>query len=312
MWSEQGQPRIVGSPGGLLLMDGHAYAYRAFHAIRKLTAPDGRPTNAIFGFIKMMEKLLDWLSPTHAAVVWDGGMSPQRLGLLPEYKANRPSMPDDLRSQIAQLQRYLPAVGLASIQMAEVEADDCLATIASKASQNGLATLIASSDKDFMQLVRPGLGLVNPADPPPKIWSETDVLTKTGVRPDQVVDWLSLVGDAVDNIRGVPGIGPKTASKLLLQFGSVAAMYDRIEEVDSPKLREGLRQSASMVARNRDLIRLDESVKIELTLSDLGRRKPDANAVAALYREWGFGAKARKQTTASEMEQDLFATTRAS
>jgi DNA polymerase I len=306
MWSEQAQPSKSSSQGRLLLVDGHAYAYRAFHAIRNLTAPDGRPTNAILGFIKMLEKLRDWLAPSHVAVVWDGGMSPLRLGMLPDYKANRPSMPDDLRTQITEIQRYLPVAGLVSVQMADVEADDCLAAIACRAIQLGLGTVIASSDKDFMQLVSPGLGLVNPADSPPRIWNETDVVAKTGVRPDQVVDWLSLVGDTVDNISGVPGVGLKTAAKLLVQFGSVAGIYSRIGEVDPPKLRERLQQFSDVVARNKSLIRLDAGVKLELVLPDLAVRRPDPASLDPLYQQWGFGRKTRGQLSSSESEQDLF------
>lgn len=304
---EQGQPNRTSSQKGLLLVDGHAYAYRAFYAIQRLTGPDGRPTNALLGFTKTLRKLIDWLTPTHAAVVWDGGMSAQRLEALPAYKANRPEMPDDLHSQISELQRYLPVAGLSSVQIAGVEADDCLAAIAKQAVQQEIATWIASSDKDFMQLARPGLGLINPSDSPLRIWSEQDVIAKTGVRPDQVVDWLSLIGDTVDNIPGVPGIGLKTATKLLVQFGTVVGIYSRIADVEPPRVREALLNSADLVARNQKLIRLDESVGQGIAVSDLVLRKPDLDGISALHQEWGFRPRVRSQPELCEREQDLFA-----
>jgi DNA polymerase I len=314
MWSEPGQPSKPSSRPGLLLVDGHAYAYRAFHAIRRLNGPDGRPSNALFGFTKMLDRLISWLVPTHAAVVWDCGMSAERLQALPDYKADRPPMPDDLHAQITELQRYLPLAGLQSIQLEGAEADDCLASIAVRAQHAIASTWIASSDKDFMQLVRPGIGLVNPADMPPKIWTDQDVIAKTGVRPEQIVDWLSLIGDAVDNIPGVSGVGPKTATKLLRQFGSIAEIYRRIEEVDPLRLREELRQSAQLVARNQKLICLDDKVGATITLAELTLKKPDNKALAAWRREWGFRVNDRTDSAnaePSEKQQDLFAPHRA-
>src|SRR6185503_6264728 len=208
----------------LLIVDGHAYAYRAFHAIRELRSPAGQPTNAIYGFIKMLAKMRARLSPSHLIVVWDGGLSAERMAALPEYKAQRPEMPADLGQQIDEIIRYLEAANIASFCRDGVEADDYIACLARRAHNADMDVVIASSDKDFMQLVLPGIGLLNPNDKTETVWTADQVRAKTGVEPSQIVDWLSLLGDSVDNIPGVPGVGPKTAADLLPQFGSVAAL----------------------------------------------------------------------------------------
>ena len=148
----------------LLIVDGHAYAYRAFHAIRELRSPDGRPTNAIYGFVKMLEKMRQTVAPSHVMVVWDGGLSQARIAALPEYKAQRPEMPDDLRPQLDEIAAYLEAAGTASYCSPGIEADDYIACLARQAADAGLSVVIASSDKDFMQLVASRIGLLNPND----------------------------------------------------------------------------------------------------------------------------------------------------
>ncbi len=135
----------------LLIVDGHAYAYRAFHAIRELRSPSGAPTNAIYGFVKMLVKIRTAIGPTHLIVVWDGGLSAERVASLPEYKAQRPEMPDDLRPQLDEIVSYLKAAGLASYCRDGIEADDYIACLARRAADAGMTAVIASSDKDFMQ-----------------------------------------------------------------------------------------------------------------------------------------------------------------
>ncbi|MEI9961759.1 MAG: PIN domain-containing protein [Limisphaerales bacterium] len=147
----------------LLIIDGHAYAYRAFYAIRELHSPSGQPTNAIYGFVKMLAKMRTGIVPTHLVVVWDGGLSAERMAVLPEYKAHRPEMPDDLKPQLDEIAAYLQAAGVASICHDSVEADDYIACLARRAVEAGMAVVIASADKDFMQLVSPQIGLLNPA-----------------------------------------------------------------------------------------------------------------------------------------------------
>jgi len=293
------------------LIDGHAYAYRAFFAIRNLNAPDGRPTNAIFGFVKMLGRLQEMLRPSHCAVVWDGGIDRQRLEVHPEYKANRPPMPADLGNQIEAIGRFLVATKTCSVRRPGVEADDCLASLTRQAGKLGMPVVIASSDKDFMQLVSDTVGLINPGDMERGVWSIETVVEKTGVRPEQIVDWLSLTGDAVDNIPGVPGCGPKTAAKLLAQFQSLDEILKRSDRVQPERLGTEVRQSAERLLRNRDLIRLRDDLEVTLDLTEMEIQPADNAELASLYRQWGFKSLATEaEVRCQPMEQDLFALVR--
>lgn len=294
----------------LLLVDGHAYAYRAFYAIRKLSSPGGAPTNAIFGFVKMLTKLRAWLKPTHLAVVWDGGLAAERLEALPEYKAQRPPIPADLEAQIGEIIIYLETAGLASLCRDGVEADDWIATLACHAEAAGARVVIASSDKDFMQLASDRIGLVYPNDKTPSVWSAAQVREKTGVEPGQIVDWLSLIGDAVDNIPGVPGVGPKTATELLNRFESVERLYQRIGEVPAQKMRENLQAAVQQVRRNQQLIRLKTDLVHAVPFESLAARPPDLARLRELFAHWGFRSMLReadeKLAQAANPASDLF------
>ncbi len=272
----------------LLIVDGHAYAYRAFYAIRSLNSPTGRPTNAIYGFVKMLAKMRAAVAPSHLIVVWDGGLSEQRQAELPGYKAQRPEMPSDLAVQLDEIGRYLEAAGIASYTGAGVEADDYIAFVTQSAVRLGWEVVIASADKDFMQLVAPGIGLLNPNDKSETIWTAEQVRAKTGVLPEQIVDWLSLLGDSVDNIPGVPGVGTKTATKLLEQFGSVAAIYARLEEVQPERIRQALRAAEADVRRNQGLVRLKPEVGQNFGAETVVVKPAAPGRLAELFREWGF------------------------
>jgi len=272
----------------LLIVDGHAYAYRAFHAIRGLRSPAGEPTNAIYGFVKMLEKMRAAIAPTHGMVVWDGGLSAERTAALPAYKAQRPEMPDDLRPQLDEMAAYLAAAGVASVCRAGVEADDYIACLARRASALDWRVVIASADKDFMQLVSERVGLLNPNDKSETVWGEAQVRAKAGVAPAQIADWLSLMGDSVDNIPGVPGVGPKTAAELLNCFGSVAELYARLDEVKSAKLQTALRESADAVRRNGALVRLRDDLPCDFSPAELAVGLADAGRLRELFARWGF------------------------
>ena len=220
-------------------------------------------------------------------VVWDGGLSAERMAALPEYKAQRPAMPDDLRPQLDEIVGYLAAVGIASYRGDGVEADDYIACLARRAAENGWDVVIASSDKDFMQLVSARIGLLNPNDKTGVIWTREQVAAKAGVEPEQVADWLALMGDAVDNSPGVPGVGPKTAAELVKQFGSVPVLFERLGEVKSEKLRMALRGAESNVRRNLELVRLHE-VPCEFAAEQLAVRPPDNERLRQLFQRWGF------------------------
>jgi DNA polymerase-1 len=272
----------------LLIIDGHAYAYRAFYAIRELRSPSGQPINAIYGFVKMLAKMRANIAPTHLAVVWDGGLSAERMTLLPEYKAQRPEMPGDLKPQLDEIAAYLQAARVVSIRREGIEADDDIACLAKRAREAGMAVVIASSDKDFMQLVSPTVGLLNPNDKSETVWTAEQVRAKAGVEPGQIVDWLSLMGDSVDNIPGVPGVGPKTAAGLLAQFGSVEGIFAGLEAIKSEKLRSALRASAEAVRRNQVMVRLRDDLPGDFSPAELSVKAADVARLRGLFGRWGF------------------------
>jgi DNA polymerase-1 len=286
------------APGRLLIIDGHAYAYRAFFAIRSLSSPTGQPTNAIYGFIRMLTKVRDRVRPSHLVVVWDAGLAHERMTLLPEYKANRPEMPADLQQQLDPIVAYLRAANVFSYLKESCEADDCIASIARQATAAGLDVVIASSDKDFMQLVSPKIKLLNPHDKTDTLCGVEEVKRKTGVESTQIVDWLSLIGDSVDNIPGVRGVGPKTATDLLRQFGSIDELFRRLPEVGSDRLRANLEASADLVRRNQQLVRLKDETQCDIvTLEVLTVRPANDAALGQLFSGWGF------KTFVHELEQ---------
>jgi DNA polymerase I len=285
------------APRRLLIIDGHAYAYRAFFAIRSLSSPTGQPTNAIYGFIRMLAKMRDRVRPSHVVVVWDGGLARERMTLLPQYKAQRPEMPADLQQQLDPIVAYLRAANVFSYLKESCEADDCIASLARQATAGGLDVVIASSDKDFMQLVSPKVKLLNPHDKSDTLCGAEDVKRKTGVESTQIVDWLSLIGDSVDNIPGVPGVGPKTATDILRQFGSIDELFRRLPEVGSDRLRASLQASADLVRRNQQLVRLKDETPCEVGLEVLIVKPGDDATLCQLFSGWGF------KTLLHELEQ---------
>jgi DNA polymerase-1 len=280
--------KVPASSERLLIIDGHAYAYRAFFAIRSLSSPTGEATNAIYGFIRMMTKMVERVQPSHVIVVWDGGLAEERMTLLPEYKAHRPEMPANLRPQLDQIVAYLRAANVYSFLKDLCEADDCIAALTRQATAAGMEVVIASSDKDFMQLVSPEVKLLNPHDRSDTLFGVDEVRRKTGVEPTQIVDWLSLIGDSVDNIPGVAGVGPKTATDLLRQFGSIEELYRRLSEVGSDRLRCNLQGSAELVRRNQKLVRLKEETPCEVSLEVLTIKPGNEVALRQLFMGWGF------------------------
>jgi DNA polymerase I len=243
----------------LLLVDGTQLFYRSFFGIRGLSTRAGQPTNAVYGFVRGIHQLIDVWTPSHIAVAWDGGVPPARLALLPDYKAQRPPMPDDLRRQFEPVSEFLQRAGIPLIRLDHEEADDILASLVRQAKPDAEDIMIVTADKDLYQLVADQAVMVS--------WGKDDkridrhaVFEKTGVYPEQIVDWLALTGDAVDNIPGVEGMGPKTASKLLTQFGSLAALWPRLAEVQSSRIHDRLLASRGTIERNLSLVRLQDTI----------------------------------------------------
>ncbi len=239
----------------LLVVDGMAAVYRAFYAIKNLKTSSGHPSNAVFGFVRMIDQLKKAWNPSHIVVAFDGGLPPERMELVPDYKGNRSPMPDELRMQLDSINEYLEAATIPSIRLDACEADDIMATLAVRAADADTRVLLATHDKDLFQLVNDNIQIV-PVTGRREIMGIDEILAKTGVLPNQIVDWLALIGDSADNIKGVPGVGPKTATQLLTKYGSVEGVWPHISELHGNKLKESLGASRNIVERNQKMVKL--------------------------------------------------------
>ena len=269
-------------PDSVLILDGTAVAYRAFYAVRDLSTREGRPTNALFGFVRMFRQLEARWRPGRLVAAFDGGSPAHRLAKCPAYKAQRAPMPDALRSQLPLIHEFLAAAGVPVVLLPGQEADDVIATLADRAARAGATVRLATSDKDLMQLVDGRVRIV----PPSKTDEELDaagVEAKTGVRPSQIVDWLALIGDAADNIPGVAGIGPKTATALLARFGTLAACFARAGEIEPARARAKLLAGRATAELNVELMTLDRDVPGVPAWADLPPPAPDAARLQALF-----------------------------
>nr|VFJ56675.1 MAG: DNA polymerase I [Candidatus Kentron sp. FW]VFJ63407.1 MAG: DNA polymerase I [Candidatus Kentron sp. FW] len=269
----------------LVLIDGSSYLYRAFHAMPALTNSKGEPTGAIYGVMNMLRSLLAELDPAHMAMVFDAKGKTFREDLYPEYKANRPPMPEELRDQIAPLHALVRALGVPMLEVPGVEADDVIGTLAWKAREMDFSVLISTGDKDFAQLVEEEVVLVNTMD-----GSRLDprgVREKFGIPPSLMVDYLALVGDAVDNVPGVPKVGPKTAQKWLEAYGSLEAIVASAEEIKG-KVGENLRANLAQLGLSRELVTIKRDVPLDQGPLELTRTEPDEERLADLYRQLEF------------------------
>lgn len=277
----------------LILVDGMASLYRSFHAIRGLETRSGEPTNAVFGFIRMMRQVRKVWHPTHWVVGFDGGLPARRMSLLPEYKAQRPEMPAGLRRQIPRVEEYLDRAGIVWVRKDKEEADDVLATLALKGAQQGANVLIVTNDKDLYQIVGESIRLV-PAAGDMKAMGPVDVKAKTGVEPGQIVDWLSLVGDSADNIPGVPGIGKKTAAALLQEHQSVTALLSSTDRVSNARIRAALEAHRETVARNQEMVRLRSDVECDVDWAAAAVREEDASRMIPFLEALELNSLARE------------------
>jgi len=293
----------------LLLYDAYSLIYRAFYAIRTLTGPDGEPVNAIYGLTKMLRKLVADRAPSHHAAVFDLGAPRKRLVLLPSYKAQRPPTPPDLDKQLPAIREILQGLRVPIVEMDGEEADDIIATLAVQAARAGSDVLIASNDKDFMQIVGPHIQLLRPDAKETITVDSAAVRARFGIAPEQIVDFLSLLGDAVDNIPGAPGVGEKTAAQLLQLYGTLDNLLAHVSEVAKPKLRDSLVASADRLLANRQLITLQTNIPLPASLEALKVLPPDNTALAPLYRRFGFKSLLAELERVPEPEgtRDLFA-----
>lgn len=241
----------------LILFDGLACVYRSYFAIRELNTSSGTAVNALYGFILQMESVIREMNPSHVGVVFDGGLSAERTQIHPEYKAQRPEMPDNLRSQLPLINEFLDALGVFWFLGEGIEADDAIASMARRFKPDCASVYIVTSDKDMFQLVDDKVRILLPGKDR-KIMDSEAVKAKTGVGPNGIVDWLSMVGDPSDNIPGVPGVGAKTAAGLLSQFGSLEGILGNLNMITREKIRGSLDASREILTRNVDLVRLKE------------------------------------------------------
>lgn len=271
----------------VVLLDGSSYLFRAYHALPKLSNSRGEPTGALVGVLNMLRKLREEYRPDYIAVVFDASGKTFRDDLYAEYKANRPPMPQDLDRQIAPLQAVIRAMGLPLLMVPGVEADDVIGTLAAQAEAAGLASLIATGDKDMAQLVSDRISLVNTMSE--TLLDSEGVRAKYGVAPERIVDLLSLMGDSVDNVPGVPLCGPKTAIKWLAAYGDLDGVIAHADEVKG-KAGENLRAVREQLPLTRELVRIRRDLDLGFALQDLRPAEPD---VAAL-RDWYQRLEARR------------------
>lgn len=271
----------------LFLVDGNSQMYRAYHAIRGLTGPGGRSTNAVYGFVTMLRKLVADQRPELIACAFDLAGPTFRSTLAADYKANRPAMPADLAEQIPWVHQACEAMGVPIVSCPGFEADDVIATIAERAKAEGYDVAIVTGDKDLFQLVGPGVRVFNPREEGE--WFDADAVTERfGVPPARVVDVLALTGDAIDNIQGVPGIGDKGARSLIATYGSLDALLEHAAEVPQKKYREALLQHADAARQSRELARLRTDAPCSFEIERFRYRGPDRAACFAIFSELGF------------------------
>ena len=269
----------------VVLVDGSAYLYRAFHAMPPLTNSKKQPTGAIYGVVNMLRRLVADYSPEIMVVVFDAKGKTFRDDLYSEYKANRERMPDDMRSQVQPLYELVEKMGFPLVIIEGVEADDVIGTLSVQATKAGLKTIISTGDKDMAQLVDEHVTLVNTMSN--TTMDIAGVEEKFGVKPTQIIDYLTLVGDTSDNIPGVPSCGPKTAAKWLAAHGDLDTIMAKADEVKG-KIGEKLRDSLEHLPLSRELATIRLDVKLPEPVEALKMRDADIDSLAALYEELEF------------------------
>jgi DNA polymerase I len=268
-----------------ILVDGSSYLFRAFHALPPLTNAGGQPTGAVYGVINMLKKLVDEYQPEHMVVVFDAKGKTFRNDLYKEYKANRPSMPDDLRVQIEPLHDLVDALGYPKLVIKGVEADDVIGTLAVQVEALGMDVLISTGDKDMAQLVTDKVTLINTMNN--SLMTPEGVVEKFGVRADQIIDYLALVGDTADNIPGVPKCGPKTAVKWLTQYESMVGVIEHSDEIKG-KVGEYLRDTIEQLPMSYELATIVCDVELKDAPNELVLRQPDTDKLTEIYTELEF------------------------
>jgi DNA polymerase-1 len=275
----------------LLLVDGHYYVYRSFFAIRDLSNSRGEPTNAIYGFIKTLRRMVKDLAPQLGAVVWDEGLPARRTELQPAYKQQRAEMPAEMRPQLGFIQELVPLLGFHSISLPDTEADDLMASYACAAVSRNMEVVLATNDKDLFQIVGQNIrvyttnkaDLCSPKDSHALLDGDS-VQKKWGVPPERVGDVLALIGDTVDNIPGVTGLGPKNAAHLLKTHGSLGSLLENLNAVENTRIRDKLIAAREQIVQNQQMVRLDTDLPLPVPLDGLSIQPRYAELLQALER----------------------------
>ncbi|MCL4836673.1 MAG: DNA polymerase I [Thermoanaerobaculia bacterium] len=276
----------MSTPPRLFLIDGFSNVFRAFYAIRELSTAKGEPTNAVYGFVQMLRKLLRDENPELVGVAWDVSDVTVRSERYAEYKANRAPMPEALRPQLPWIRRALAAFRIPVLELEGYEADDVLGTLARQAAGRGYEVVLVSADKDLMQLVGPGVSVFHTGRN--RLYDEAAVREEWGVPPPRVADVLALQGDSVDNVPGVPGIGEKGARQLIAEHGSLEALLERAGEVSRKAYREGLEKHREQALLSKELVTIHTELPLDLDVEALRHDPPDPAALRALYTELEF------------------------
>jgi 5'-3' exonuclease len=259
---------------GLLLIDGHYYLYRSFFAIPGLMNSRGEPTNAIYGFLKALRKMVADVKPDLGAVIWDHGLPDRRTALQTAYKQQRPEMPSEMRCQEAWLQANIALTGFASLSAPHTEADDLIASYVRQAVKENQQVVIATNDKDILQLTSDHVAIYSTAKADAgtngfALLRAKEIREKWGVEPGQIPEILALTGDSTDNIPGVAGVGEKTAAQLVRTYGTVENLLEHLEKLEPQKLRHKLEGAKDLIRTNRQMVALDDDLPLPKPLSEL-------------------------------------------
>lgn len=287
------------------LIDATAFCYRAFYALGNLSTSAGQPTGAIYGFTIMLNKILKDKKPDFLAVCFDISRDTKRRQKFSDYKMQRPPMPEGLSGQIPLIKEVIRAYGIALVEREGYEADDIIATLAKKAGGKGLDTVIVSSDKDILQLVSKDTVVFSPYEDKGAIYGHKEVLERFGVLPHQVPDIIALMGDAVDNIPGVKGIGEKTAVSLIKSFGSVEKLLSKADTIEQEKLKEAIKDNRERIKLNKELAVLDKGMDIDFNLDDLKISEPNAQELFRLFKAFEFKTLLKDLPLQEEALQEL-------
>ncbi|MBV8456093.1 MAG: DNA polymerase I [Acetobacteraceae bacterium] len=270
----------------LILIDGSGFIFRAYHALPPMTRSDGTPVNAVFGFTNMLAKLLREQVGTHIAVIFDAGKQTFRNRLYEDYKAHRPPPPDELMPQFPLVREAVDAFCVPAVELADWEADDLIASYAREAAEQGGQVTIVSSDKDLMQLIRPGVEMLDPIKQKPI--GPAEVMERFGVPPDKMVEVQALIGDSSDNVPGVPGIGPKRAAELINEFGDVEGVLAAAPSMKPGKRRDILIENAANARLSRELVTLHDDAPLPVPIETLVACEPDRPRLTTWLRKMEF------------------------